>query len=133
MDPQICLELKGLSILVVEDDPLIALDIALSLEDAGAAVIGPCASVAQSFALVEQKTKNGVIHGAVLDVELRKENSVPIARLLTEMAIPFLFHSGINSAGATILQEFDAPILSKPSSSADLIAAIVARLARFPV
>ncbi len=121
---RVALVLSGISVLVVEDDPLIALDITMTLKDAGATVIGPCNSVAQFRSLIGKADFTSAIQGAVLDVELKDETSLPIARWLRQNGIPFLFHTGMNPAMMDSLSEFDAPIISKPSLPRVLISAI---------
>ena len=86
--------LKGRSILVVEDDYMIAEGVREELERAGAKVIGPVPSVLKALRLVERET----IDAAVLDVNLGEERSFPIAEVLQGKAVPFLFSTGYNSA-----------------------------------
>ena len=62
-------ELAGLRILIVEDDPIIALDVAETLADAGAIVIGPAHTVTQALKLVD----GGGLDAAVLDYRLERE------------------------------------------------------------
>ena len=45
--------LTGCRILVVEDDPLIAMSLEYTLSDAGAEVIGPAHTVAQALDLID--------------------------------------------------------------------------------
>ncbi|MEA3074118.1 MAG: hypothetical protein QOD29_5564 [Alphaproteobacteria bacterium] len=58
----------GRYILIVEDDYLIATDIAVSLEAMGAHILGPAASVRDALDIVE-----GALHldGAAVDLKLR--------------------------------------------------------------
>ena len=58
--------LKRALILVAEDEPFIALDVALAIEDAGGMVAGPAASVKEALALIESLP----VVGAILDVNL---------------------------------------------------------------
>ena len=60
-------------ILVVEDEFLIALDIAGVLEQAGLAVIGPAANVGDALQAIEQE----VVHGALLDANIAGEPVSP--------------------------------------------------------
>ena len=85
--------LRGRSILVVEDDYMIAQDVQEELEDAGAAVVGPVPSVGDALRLIGSEP----IDAAVLDVNLGEERSFPIAEALEARAIPFLFATGYNS------------------------------------
>jgi hypothetical protein len=57
--------LNDISILVVEDEPFVALDIAMEIEDAGGNVIGPAPSVAAAIELLKKEE----VHGAILDVQ----------------------------------------------------------------
>lgn len=77
--PQDTLPLTGVTILVFEDEPLIAMDIVTTLEDAGAEVIGPCGTVASALSLIERYDRPSPLNGAVLDVDLGRETSIPIA------------------------------------------------------
>ena len=54
-------------ILVAEDETLIALDIAYSVEEAGGTVIGPTARVSEALELLEKHE----VTGAILDFNLR--------------------------------------------------------------
>ena len=66
--------LKGRSILVVEDETLIALDVARVLEQVGCIVIGPVSTVADAMSRIA----GAAIDAAVLDVNLHAEKSLPI-------------------------------------------------------
>lgn len=85
--------LQGRSILVVEDEYLIAEDIRAELERAGATVVGPAPSVRKALRLIESEP----VDAAVLDVNLGREMSFPIAEALKARAVPFLFSTGYNS------------------------------------
>ena len=107
---------SGRSVLVVEDDALIALEVAEILRDAGFEVLGPASSVAQSLALLS----GGACDAAVLDINLGSETAEPIAELLTDAGIPFLTLSsyGLAQRPATFA---GAPHLDKPVRSDSLI------------
>lgn len=81
--------LEGARSLLVEDEAVIALDLAQTLESAGARVIGPAHSVAQAMALIE----SGAPDLAVLDWRLERETSAPVAARLAALSVPFLFHT----------------------------------------
>ena len=76
----------GGRIMVVEDEALLAIDIAQVLGTAGFNVIGPAANVEQAFRLLDRLGCDC----AVLDVNLGKETAEPIARRLSEAGIPFI-------------------------------------------
>jgi CheY-like chemotaxis protein len=110
--------LEGKRILVVEDEPLLAMDIAGLLEDAGACVIGPVGNVPAALSLIEQYR----IHGALLDANLVGNPIDDIAAALVHNNIPFVFLSGYNRA--SLPKAFDAvELLSKPFDANMLLAA----------
>jgi CheY-like chemotaxis protein len=87
--------LKGRRLLLVEDEYLVAADLAASLESLGAEVIGPAASVEEALSFVQ---KDGVpLDGAVLDINLRNERVYPVADVLTARGIPFVFTTGYDA------------------------------------
>ncbi|MCP5433220.1 MAG: PAS domain S-box protein [Alphaproteobacteria bacterium] len=78
--------------LVVEDDAVIALDIAGAIEDAGYKVVGPAATVAEALGYLAEYPCDL----AVLDVDLGLETSEEVARELVTRAIPFVAVSGFD-------------------------------------
>lgn len=78
------------TILIVEDDPFIAMDLQDTFEYAGYTVLGPVASVTPGLELVNNKKPDA----AMLDFNLGRENSLPIAHKLDEKSVPYLFLSG---------------------------------------
>ena len=110
---------SGRRILVVEDEPLIAMDFSQTLSDAGYVVIGPANSVARALALI---AKFGC-DAAVLDVNLGKESSEPIARELIRLGKPFVTTSGYSREQQPQIMQ-TAPMLGKPVSSAVLISGV---------
>lgn len=108
--------LPGSRVLVVEDEPLVAMLIQDILTDAGCEVLGPVATQADALALVGSRP----IDLAVLDVNLGGDTTYPVAALLREKAVPFLFSTGYGESG--IDPEFaDAPRLRKPFEETTLI------------
>lgn len=87
-------ELRGKRILVVEDDYIIAIDLALTLEECGAEVIGPAGSVADACELIASE---GRLDGAVLDINLGRERAFPIADELRARGVPFVFATGYDA------------------------------------
>jgi DNA-binding response OmpR family regulator len=71
----------GKRVLIVEDEYMIARDLALALEDAGAEVVGPAGTIQDALELIED---NDGIDGAVLDVNLHGERIYPVADLLSQ-------------------------------------------------
>ena len=83
--------LQGSRILVVEDEYLIADDLAERLREAGADVIGPAASLPQAMRLAGDA---GSIDAAALDINLRGVEVFPLADELAGRGVPMLFLTG---------------------------------------
>jgi DNA-binding response OmpR family regulator len=79
-------------VLVVEDEAILAVDIADQLTQAGFQVIGPAPSVAKALRLIVEVGCDV----AVLDVSLRDETVEPVARELRARRTPFLFLSAVS-------------------------------------
>lgn len=102
--------LQGSSILIVEDEYLLADDLAEALTEAGAQVLGPLASVEEAAAFV---TGVAAIDAAVLDVNLRGDMVFPVADALRTRGIPFVFATGYDEWA--LPERFsDAPRVEKP-------------------
>jgi DNA-binding response OmpR family regulator len=109
--------LNGIRLLIVEDDPLISLDIESTLEDAGAVICGPARTVAQALTLIN----NTAIDAAMLDYRLETETSAPVADRLIELGVPFLFHT---SSGAAPSERYpEVIVVNKPTQPAQLVEA----------
>jgi CheY-like chemotaxis protein len=85
--------LSGCRILVVEDEWVIAADVALALEEAGATIVGPYSNVIDSL---EHLGDLDAIDGAVIDVGLQGETSFPLADAFRTTAMPFVFLTGVD-------------------------------------
>lgn len=104
-------------ILVVEDEVLIALEIAQALEAEGFEVVGPCHTVSRAL---DQLDNPDCCDAVVLDANLRDENARPVARALLTLKIPFVVVSGYDAS--QLPDEFAAaPVLAKPLRTEHLI------------
>ncbi len=102
-------------ILIVEDEPLIAMMIEDFLDILGKAVAGSVDSVDAALALIEAGgTDGGGVDAAILDVNLRGgEKSFAIADALAAKGIPFVFATG--GSHDTVAEAYrDRPTLPKP-------------------
>lgn len=79
----------GMSVLIVEDEFLIAMDVEAMLEQNGHNVIGPATSVPAALCLLETLTPDV----AVLDVNLRGQPVTPVAERLRNISVPFVLAS----------------------------------------
>ena len=85
---------RGLRVLVVEDEPLVAIELRQMLEEGGFSVLGPCAHVTAALGLLRE---NGC-DAAVLDINLGDETSEAAADELRRLGVPFLSVSGYSQA-----------------------------------
>ncbi|RUM05807.1 response regulator [Rhizobium chutanense] len=82
------------SVLVVEDELLIAMELKAALNAEGFRVLGPAASVAHALDLVREERP----HAAVLDFSLVGEKVTPVALQLKALGIPFVLASAVHPA-----------------------------------
>ena len=114
--------LEGRSILVVEDEPLIGLDIAQTLENAGAKTVS-ANTLKRALDRVEQEA----LSAAVLDQALSDGDSALLCARLREKGVPFLVYSGLPDRAQGPYG--GAPYLSKPAP-ADVLVTAVGKLLR---
>ena len=75
-------------ILILEDDPLIALDLEILVEDLGHQPVGPFRTLESAARSLE------AVEFALLDIDLPDGKSFPLATLLLERRVPIAFVSG---------------------------------------
>ena len=114
--------LAGQLILLVEDEPLVALDVEKALRAAGARVV--------SAGYVESglyTTEHPALCAAVVDLHLGDGNGTAICRRLRHLGVPFVVHTGYPPV--LIASEWpDVPIISKPAPTEQIITALVGLL-----
>ena len=97
------------SILIVEDEPLIAMMLEDFLESLGHRIAGSCESVPDALARVGE----GGFDIAILDVNLKGERIWPVADRLIEMGVPYILATGGHIEPPPAAHA-NAPVLSKP-------------------
>ena len=107
--------------IVLEDEPLIAMDLQIAFEDAGQDCV--CAiDNTEALACIEEHD----IAGAVLDVTLGGgQTCEKTAMKLSELGIPFILHTGDLDRAGEHLRRFDVPIIAKPRPSDSVAKAII--------
>ena len=113
-----CPDLNGLIVLVVEDEPIVALDIIDLLNDFGATVL-TARNVPDALALIA----SAKVCSAVLDINLAGDDCEPICHRLSQRGIPFLFHTGYSDA-PVLTKWAAAPVISKPASGERIVQAL---------
>jgi len=116
--------LGGRSILIVEDDIVLATDLAARLTEAGCKAVLPTTSVASALSTIVHY----VVDGAILDVNIQNEWVFPVAHALAAAGVPFLFLTAY--APDSIPREHRArPFFRKPHLPEELLAGLVRMLA----
>ncbi|RTL71646.1 MAG: response regulator [Hyphomicrobiales bacterium] len=108
------LQLEGANILIVEDEPLIALDIATALKIAGATV-----TTTNSLKNAKVLVEHDGLSAAILDHVLHDGDSGYLCQRLTDRKIPFLIYSGLSDIEGPCR---DAPHIAKPDNMNCLVA-----------
>jgi CheY-like chemotaxis protein len=110
---------KRLRVLIVEDEMLLAMNIEDMLLELGHEVAGVASQLEPALSLARE----GDYDLALLDVNLSGSFSFPVASILRDRNIPFLFATGYGSKG--INEEFrSCAVLQKPFCGVDLEQAI---------
>jgi len=105
----------GLHVLLVEDEPLIAIDGEAMLLTLGADSVVTAHSVSQALQAVDGQS----FHAAILDLRLGNDTSLVLAARLQELGVPFGFLTGY--AGDVLPEHLkDCPIVRKPFAVDDL-------------
>ena len=113
------MQLQGMRVLVVENDEMNATLLDLQLAQAGAAMVGPAASVAQALQMIEDQPDL-----AILDYHLGGgETSEEVAGALIARGIPFVLATGVNAD--TLPHVFSrGVVLVKPYVTEELLGAL---------
>lgn len=118
--------LEGRTILVVEREFLIAIDIQRVLEASGAATTVFARSFAEARSLGTGWSGFGL---AVIDVAPSDPDAIALAQDLAALGIPLVLTSSQVHLSRGMTQVPDAPVLIKPFTDAELIAACRAAVA----
>lgn len=100
-------------VLIVEDDPIIALDFEDTILGFGVKTVRTAASVARALDLVDERPPDF----ALLDVGLIREKSFAVAERLEALKIPFAFVTGYGSDARLPVAFASKPRLPKPYST----------------
>jgi len=121
--PQAEFRLSG-RVMLVEDNLLIAMDAEDQLRRLGAEAVDVAGSVQAALRLLEHAPPEI----ALLDVNLGRENSFPIADALLAHGVPFVFATGYGEADAFPERFRTAAVISKPYTATEMRRALQRRL-----
>lgn len=111
--------LKGLRVLIVEDEAPIALQVEDMLVESECEVVGPASRVTQALKLLDERP----VDAAVLDLNIAGDMVYPVADALDKRGLPYLFATGY--AASSLSKPYQARrVLQKPFSRRELLRAI---------
>jgi CheY-like chemotaxis protein len=110
-------------VLIVEDDPIIALGFEDTLLGFGVRMVRTASSVARALEMIADRAPDF----ALLDVGLVREKSFAIAERLEVLKIPFVFVTGYGASGKFPAAFANKPRLAKPCSTEALEAVLLKR------
>ena len=113
--------LSGRSILIAEDEPLIALDIAEAFKDAGATPV-VTSTVHHALVLVEHDG----LSAAVLDHALPDGDSSPLCQRLDERMLPFVVYSGFGNLHGPCAKGAHIKKPENPKALVSMVASLIA-------
>jgi CheY-like chemotaxis protein len=119
-------DLRGRRLLIVEDEYILAADLAQSLEDVGVEVVGPAGSIEDALALIDAADD---LDGAVLDVNVGGERIYPVADMLRARGVPYVFTTGYDE-WVVPQSHADVPRCEKPVDPFILRRVLCERMAR---
>lgn len=119
MDQEQDAPLRGLRILVVEDQAPIALQVEDMLVESDCEVVGPASRVEQALKLLDEQD----VDAAVLDLNIAGEMVYPVADLMDARGLPYVFATGCDPADLAGPYR-QKQVLQKPFSRRALIEAM---------
>jgi DNA-binding response OmpR family regulator len=108
------------NVLIVEDEFMLAVMLQDMVETLGVPRVSHAATLADALDLVAQES----FDFAFLDINLGKENSIPVARVLAERDTRFVFASGYDAKFDS--EGVSAPLLRKPLGIDEIRAVLTA-------
>jgi DNA-binding response OmpR family regulator len=118
--------LQGVKVLVVEDDPLIAMLLEDMLAKVGAIQIGSARTVDEGLSMVGA----GEADLAILDVNLHGRSSKPIAEALAAIGVPVVYATGYGAATVLDGDAVGVIVLEKPFTEDEVMRALSAAMAK---
>lgn len=101
--------LAGHRVLIVEDEPIIAMTLEDMLLDLGCEVVGPASNLVEAQALAS----TAAIDAAMLDININSGRSYVVADELRRRSVPFAFATGYGEEGIEEAAR-GVPVLQKP-------------------
>lgn len=122
------MQAEGITFLLLEDEPLILLDLEFAVEDIG----GQFVSATHSAQALDYLARGDpAIDVAIIDVNLgRGETCEPVAEELQMRGIPFIIHSGDLDRRNETIRRLGARVVAKPANSQRVVETSLEELRR---
>lgn len=117
--------LAGLRILVVEDEPFIAFDLMMAIEDAGAIPVGPAATIADALDIIRHEPPEA----AIVDVNL-PDGTIGAVLDALPTGTGVVVHTGVGLPDEIRAVHVAVPVFTKPTAPAILLAQIASSIRR---
>lgn len=119
--------LAGKSVLVLEDEFLIAMDVEQLCHDNGARQVSIAKNLGEAGAV---GYASGAIDIAILDVMLGNQPTFEFARRLVDHGVPFVFATGYTDPGIVAREFPGVEMVTKPYAATELVGALSAAIRR---
>ncbi len=117
--------LQHVRVLIVEDEPFIALDMLLAVEEAGGEPVGPATSIREALELINADG----IQAAILDVNLPDGHIGPVLEALGP-TVAIVVHTGVGLPADVHARFSHIPVFPKPTSPTTLTNRLVHSIKR---
>jgi DNA-binding response OmpR family regulator len=112
--------LTAQTILIVEDNAYLALDLCAAVEEMNGRVAGPACSVGEAMGILDSEP----VSAAILDCQLPDGDVTPVARRLVRKGVPYVIQTGTAVPADLILLRSDAPVVMKPVDPKHVVAVL---------
>ena len=109
-------DLEGKTILIAEDEMLVAMELESMLEALGCTILGPAKSAKRALALLDREGADA----ALLDLNLLGSYDASLAKRLLERGIPFAVVTGYSAEALKAPELRNAPYVNKPATRATI-------------
>jgi DNA-binding NtrC family response regulator len=114
------------SILIVEDNVYLALDLSQAVEEMRGNVVGPVGTVAEALDLLSGQR----VAGAVLDSQLSDRDVTPVVLVLTDKGVPFVIHTATGLPPGVARLHPDTPLLVQPLHAEAIVTGLLEEMKR---
>lgn len=114
------LDLSGKRVLILDDEALVALTLREAIEEFGAIDVELASTTVSAMALIRSQAPDL----AILDVNLAGVKSTPVARMLRELGVPFIYCTGYAEPAGQIDPGMEAETVTKPADLDELAGAL---------